>query len=272
VLYLVATPIGNLKDITLRAIETLHSCDYILCEDTRHSLILLKHISIQKPLVSFHRFSEASKEDQVIQDLISGKTICLISDAGTPGISDPGARLVQRCAKEEIEVIPIPGACAAITAICASGLNTDRFQFVGFLPRQTNALKNTLKEILLYPAATISYESPERIEKVLRLIHELAPNRQIVIGRELTKKFEEFLRGTAKSILDEHGEKKFKGEIVLMIDGNSGETVHQFTELSVKELVEKIQQENSLTLNEAIKEVAKIRSVPKRQIYNEIHA
>lgn len=271
VLYLVATPIGNLKDITLRALETLQSCDYILCEDTRHSLILLKHHHIQKPLVSFHKFSEASKEDEIIQDLRSGKTICLISDAGTPGISDPGTRLVKRCIEEDLEFYALPGPCAAIAALCISGLDTDRFQFYGFLPRPSGALKNTLEEILKSPFTTICYESPERIHKVLEAIHSLDPKRSLVICRELTKKFEEHLRGDAQALLHRHAEKKFKGEIVLLISGSTGNQLSSLEDLSIEEHVAKMQTEESLSLNEAIKKVAQLRSIPKRTVYNKIH-
>lgn len=270
-LYLVATPIGNLKDITLRALETLQSCDYILCEDTRHSLILLKHHSIHKPLKSFHKFSEASKENDVIQDLIAGKIICLISDAGTPGISDPGTRLVKRCIEENIKISTIPGACAAIAALCISGLDTDRFQFYGFLPRQSGALKNTLAEILKSAFTTICYESAERIHKVLEAIDAMDSQRQIVIGRELTKKFEEMLRGKPKELLYQYTEKKFKGELVLLISGNMYGELPQWENLSIEEHVAKIQQENNVSLNDAIKKVAQLRSVPKRTVYNKIH-
>lgn len=270
-LYLVATPIGNLKDITHRALEVLSQTDYILCEDTRHSVILLKHYSIQKPLVSFHKFSEASKEDSIIADLKDGKTICLISDAGTPGISDPGTRLVQRCVQEDLEVFSIPGPCALIAALSSSGLDTSRFQFLGFLPKQSSALKDAAKEFLIYPYTSICYESPERIENLLKIIHEFSPERQLVVARELTKKFEEFIRGTPSQILMIQQEQRFKGEIVLLIEGFSGQALNSWEDLSVEELVTKIQNENQCSLNEAIKKVAEIRSVPKRQIYNQIH-
>lgn len=270
-LYLVATPIGNLKDISFRAVETLQACDYILCEDTRQSLVLLKHYNIRKPLVSFHMFSEAAKEDQVIHDLMAGKTICLISDAGTPGISDPGTRLVKRCVQEKLPVLTIPGPCAAIAALTISGLDTDRFQFYGFLPRQKSDLKKVLQEILKNVCTTICYESPERISKTLEIIHQLDTSRQLVIGRELTKKFEEVQRGTAEELLRMHQEKKVRGEIVLLISGATQEAFFDWQNLSVQDHVAQIQQENSLSLNEAIKKVAELRHVSKRTIYNTIH-
>jgi 16S rRNA (cytidine1402-2'-O)-methyltransferase len=271
VLYLIATPIGNLKDITLRALETLQACDYILCEDTRHSLILLKHYQIHKPLVSFHKFSEASKEDKIIQDLKDGKTIGLISDAGTPGISDPGTRLVQRCIEESLKVSALPGPSAAIMALCISGMDTDRFQFYGFLPKSSGALKTTLSEILKYPHTTICYESPERISRVLDVIQNLDSRRRLVIARELTKKFEELLRGTAQELLDRYEEKKFKGEIVMLIEGQKESPIAEWENLSIEEHVAKIQQEDSLSLSDAIKKTAEQRSIPKRMVYNKIH-
>lgn len=270
-LYLVATPIGNLKDITYRAVETLNSCDYILCEDTRHSQILLKHYNIQKPLKSFHKFSEASKEEQIIQDLLENKNICLISDAGTPGISDPGTRLVKRCVELGIPVSTIPGPCAAVAALSISGLDTDCFQFYGFLPKSDKALKEILLEILSSQSTSICYESPERIARVLETIHKMDAERHLVIGREITKKFEEFLRGTAQQILNHQGEKKFKGEIVLMFSGNQSPQTADWEAMSIEEHVAKIQNQSNIPLNEAIKKVADIRSVSKRQVYNKIH-
>lgn len=270
-LYIVPTPIGNLKDITLRAIETLQSCDYILCEDTRHSLILLKHYHIEKQLVSFHKFSEATKEDAIIFDLRNKKNVGLISDAGTPGIADPGNRLIKRCIEEGIEVVALPGACAIITALSASGLDTQHFQFCGFLPKQTSLLNKTLQSILQFSSTTVCYESPERIQKVLNKIQELDPQRQLVIGRELTKKFEEFLRGTAAELLLQYSEKKFKGEIVLLISGSTNPLIEDWVELTIEEHVAKKQKENHLMLAEAIKKVAEERNIPKREVYNKIH-
>lgn len=270
-LYLVATPIGNLKDITLRALEILQDCDTILCEDTRHSLILLKHYQIHKPLVSFHKFSEAAKEDQIIHEMREGKTFCLISDAGTPTICDPGSRLIKRCIREGIHISAIPGACGLIVALCIAGLDSDRFQFYGFLPRQSGPLKKSLEEILHYPHTTICYESPERIHKVLEVLHLLDPERLIVIARELTKKFEELLRGNAKELLNLYKEKKFKGEIVLLIAGYCGNNPMKWQDLSIQAHVEKIREEEQVSLNEAIKKVAQLRSLPKRNIYQQIH-
>lgn len=270
-LYLVATPIGNLADITFRAIETLKICDYILCEDTRHSLNLLNHYEINKPLKSFHKFSEASKENSIIADLQEGKQIALISDAGTPGISDPGTRLVQACVKEGLSVIAIPGPCAAITAISSSGLETDRFQFIGFLPKKPSELKRKLKELLAYPGTTICYESPHRLLEVLQEIDAIDPKRPLVIARELTKKFEETIRGTANELHDHWKDKTVKGEIVLLISGQTA-PIQDWEDLSPEAHVHYLQETFHLTRNEAIKMAAEIRGVPKRQIYNQLHA
>ena len=218
-LYLVATPIGNLGDITFRAVEILKSCDYILCEDTRHSLRLLQHYSIQKPLISYHMFNEASREQKVIADLEAGKNIALISDAGTPGIADPGMRLVKKCRDENLKVEAIPGACAAIQAITCSGMSTERFQFWGFLPKTSGRLQTQLEDILKYPGTTICYETPHRLLKVLEVLKRLAPERKICVARELTKKFEEVLSGTPSELLLEWKNRSVKGEIVLLIKG-----------------------------------------------------
>ncbi|MCH9624859.1 MAG: Ribosomal RNA small subunit methyltransferase I [Chlamydiales bacterium] len=218
-LYLISTPIGNLKDITPRALETLAACDYVLCEDTRRTRILLNHYSIKAHLKSFHLFNEASKENRVIEDLNNSMEIGLVSDAGTPGISDPGERLVKRCRAEQITVIPIPGPCAAIAALCASGLVTTRFQFFGFLPRKKGKLTKALDSMLLFPGTTICYESPYRIAPTLKVLAELDPERECVVAREITKKFETFVKGSALTLFEKYHEAKPKGEIVLLISG-----------------------------------------------------
>jgi 16S rRNA (cytidine1402-2'-O)-methyltransferase len=270
VLFLVATPIGNLSDITFRAIEVLKSCDYILCEDTRHSIILLRHYEILKPLKSFHKFSESAKEAGIIEDLIAGKNIALISDAGTPGIADPGTQLVQECIQQNIPVTSIPGPCAAITALSCSGLATDRFQFFGFLPRKSNELKRSLQEILAYSGTTVCYEAPHRLIETLQALQELAPDRKLVIGRELTKKFEEFKRGTAQELLAHWNERSIKGECVLLIDGAPAASSVQWENLSPQEHVVFLQETYKISQQEAIKLAAEMRNVRKRDIYNAI--
>jgi 16S rRNA (cytidine1402-2'-O)-methyltransferase len=269
-LFLVATPIGHLADMTFRAVETLNACDYILCEDTRHSLTLLRHYEIRKPLKSYHKFNEASQRDEIIRDLHEGKQIALISDAGTPGVSDPGADLVKLCVEHNLPVTAIPGACAAIQALCSSGLETNQFQFLGFLPKKEGELKRILQHILSYPGTTICYESPHRILSVLKLIEETAPSRRLVIARELTKKFEEILRGTAGDLLLRWKEAQPKGEFVLLFSKNQEIEDKDWLELSPEEHVAFLETTYSASRQEAIKIAAELRGVPKREIYNQI--
>ena len=264
-LYLIATPIGNLADITYRAVETLQSCDYILCEDTRHSLALLRHYQIHKPLNSLHKFNESKKQQAIIEDLLRGQTIGLISDAGTPAISDPGSWLIQRCLEEKIRVVPIPGASALITALSCSGLNTERFQFCGFLPKKASELKKCLQELLAYPGTTVCYESPHRLLNTLKQIDQLASKRLLAVARELTKQFEEVQRGTAHELMSHWQGKEVKGEIVLLISGQEEEVDWQ--ELSLEEHVAQMVTEYKLDRSEAILMVAKLRGIKKRDVY-----
>lgn len=269
-LYLVATPIGNLSDITFRAIETLRSCDYVLCEDTRHSLHLLKHYDIRKPLKSYHKFNEAQQAQSILDDLRAGLHVCLISDAGTPGISDPGTALVQLCIDNELPVTAIPGPCAAIHALCCSGLSTHHFQFLGFLPRKEGELKDVLLTILAYPGTTICYESPYRLLDTLHLFHALQPQRELVIARELTKKFEEFVRGQPEQLLKRWQKEEPRGEITLLV-APATNTQPDWADWSPEEHVQWMQDAYSLSRKEAIKMVADLRQVPKREIYNLFH-
>ena len=270
-LYLVSTPIGNLADFTLRAIETLKNSDYILCEDTRHSRILLNHYGINTPLKSYHQFSEASREEAIIEDLKNGKQISLISDAGTPGISDPGERLVSRCCEESLKVTPIPGPSAVITALSASGLNTAQFQFLGFLPRKSGELKKALLDILHYAGTSICYESPKRIDSVLKLLKELDPERKIVVARELTKKFEEFHKGSANQVYESIANNPIKGEITLLIAGLTNDKLNQWNEIPPQIHVQYLAETFGLSNKEAVKLAAELRGVPKREIYQHFH-
>ncbi len=215
-LYVVATPIGNLKDITLRALETLKEVDFILCEDTRTSGILLKHYDLHKELVSFNARMEEKKIDSVIKRLKLGDTCALLSDAGTPAISDPGVRLVNAAQKNGIEVIGIPGANAAILALSIAGLPTNSFVFEGFLPQKKGRQKQ-LKILAEEERTIVLYESMYRIEKLINELNEYMPNRIIALGRELTKKFEELWRGKPSEILESLPEHTLKGEFVVII-------------------------------------------------------
>ncbi len=221
ILYLVATPIGNLEDITLRALRILKEVDRIAAEDTRHSGQLLKHFHIETPQISYHTHNAAQRIPTLIEVLQSGQSIALITDAGTPGISDPGQRLVQACIAERIPVITIPGATAAITALVASGLPTDRFIFEGFLPTQTSERIQRLELIKSEARTVILYEAPHRLVRTLTDLAEvLNPDRTIVLARELTKRFEEFWRGSVHDALQHYSERTPKGEFTLVVEGS----------------------------------------------------
>lgn len=219
-LYIIATPIGNLKDLTFRAKEVLESVDLIACEDTRHSGILLKHYNISKPLLSFHSHSGQAKVDKIIEHLKRGDDVALISDAGTPGISDPAYILIQAALKNDIDVIPIPGASAVITALCASGLPTDKFLYLGFLPIKKGR-QTLFKSMADSPYTVVFYESPHRLLKTVgELKQHLKPETKITIAKELTKIHETFFRGTVADIEKKLPLGKPKGEYVIMIHSN----------------------------------------------------
>lgn len=215
-LYIVSTPIGNLKDITLRAIETLSEVQFIVCEDTRVSTILLNHYNIKKKLVSLNAVNENKKINFILDRIKEGESCALISDAGTPGISDPGVRLISSAIKQKIEVVPIPGVTAAITALTISGLPSDSFVYEGFLPQKKGRQK-LLSKLSSEERTIILYESTYRIEKLIQELNEYMPDRHIVVCRELTKKFEEVWRGTPKQLADEIPTKITKGEFVVVI-------------------------------------------------------
>ncbi len=216
-LYLVATPIGNLEDITLRAIKTLKAVDLIACEDTRHSLKLLNHLQISKPLLSFYSHNQQGRIPQLLEKLKGGESVALISDAGTPGISDPGTLLVHACLQENIPVIPIPGACAAISALCASGLPTDRFYFQGFLPLKASKKRRVLESLQNLDATLVIYEAGNRMHGLLKEIASVYPEAEMVIARELTKIYEEFKRGKASNLALEIPREGLKGECVVLV-------------------------------------------------------
>jgi 16S rRNA (cytidine1402-2'-O)-methyltransferase len=221
-LLVVATPIGNLGDITLRAIEALRSADVIAAEDTRHSSILLRHHGIHKPMVSFHEHNEARRTAELIEDLAADKTIALITDAGMPGLSDPGARLIAECIKRELPYTIIPGPSAILTALVGSGAPMDHFRFAGFLPVKSGQRERQLRGALESADTTIFFESPYRLVKSLAVCTEIMPERQLCVARELTKKFEEFRRGTPAELLAHYEKHPPKGEIVLVISGHDG--------------------------------------------------
>lgn len=218
-LFVVATPIGNLEDITFRAVRILSEVDLIAAEDTRHTKILLDKYNISRPLSSYHKFNVKSKTSYFIDLLKSGKNIALVSDAGTPGISDPGFALIHEAIENGIPVIPIPGASALITALSVSGLNTEKFVFLGFLPKKPGKIRKALKKLINFDGTIILYESPFRVVKTLGFILETLGGRKIVVAREITKKFEEVIRGDIASVVNSLEGKKIKGEITLLIEG-----------------------------------------------------
>ncbi len=216
-LFLVATPIGNLEDITLRAVRVLRECDLVAAEDTRRTGQLLKHLGISKPLLSYFQFNEARRSEQILEKLRAGQRIALVTDAGTPGISDPGERVVRAAIAAGFKVEPVPGPCAFVAGLTASGLPTDEFHFVGFLPHKSGARRKILERLKAYPGTLVLYESPYRIEKLLDELGELLADRSVVLARELTKKFEEFLRGTPAELRQQLTGRTIKGEFVVLI-------------------------------------------------------
>jgi 16S rRNA (cytidine1402-2'-O)-methyltransferase len=219
-LYVVATPIGNLGDITLRAIEALKSADVVAAEDTRRSGILLKHLEIKKPFISYHEHNEATRTIELVERLACGEDVALISDAGTPGLSDPGLRLVRECIKRELPFTIIPGPSSILTALLGSGFSTDKFCFRGFLPVKSGQRERELREAGEREETMIFFESPYRLTKTLAACVEIMPDRQLCVARELTKKFEEFRRGAANNLLEYYQVHTPKGEIVLLISGS----------------------------------------------------
>lgn len=272
-LYLVSTPIGNLKDITIRAIEILEEVDIIAAEDTRQTLKLLNHFKIKKPLVSYHDHNKYESGEKLIQKLKEGKTIALVSDAGTPGISDPGEEIVKLCIEEGIEVYSCPGAVAGIYALTVSGLSTKKFTFEGFLERDGKRRKEDLERIKKETKTLILYEAPHRLRKTLKDLSEHLGNRRIAICRELTKKYEEILRFNLNDAILYYETKNPKGEYVLILEGLTKEDIdkeneERYKNISIEEhIIEYIHR--GITKKEAIKLVSKERRIPKSEVYKE---
>jgi len=218
-LYVISTPIGNLGDITLRALEVLKSVDVIAAEDTRHSGMLLKHFEIKKPLLSYHQHNEAMRAAQLIERLATGEDVALITDAGTPGLSDPGARLIRECIKRRLPFVVVPGPSSILAALVGSGFSAEKFCFRGFLPAKSGQRERELRTAINREETTIFFESPYRLAKTLAACIDILPDRQLCVARELTKKFEEFRRGPASELLAHYQTHPPKGEIVLLISG-----------------------------------------------------
>ncbi len=218
-LYLVATPIGNREDITLRALRVLRECDVVAAEDTRHTGQLLKHYGIAKPLLSCFQFNEARRSEEILERLRRGERVALVTDAGSPGVSDPGERVVQAALGAGLRVEPVPGACALVAALTASGMPAGEFHFVGFLPHKSGQRRRVLERLAHCPGTLVFYESPYRVERLLAELQEVYPERQATIAREMTKKYEEFLRGTPAELLARVRQRPIKGEVVVMVGG-----------------------------------------------------
>ena len=267
-LYLIATPIGNLEDITLRAINTLKEVDIIAAEDTRHSLKLLNHLNISKPLISYHRHNEDVKTKELIALLSQGKNVGLITDAGTPGISDPGEEVVKQAIENDINIIPIPGACAAINALISSGMSTKEFIFYGFLPLNKKLREEKFEDIKRQNKTIIIYEAPHRIKSTLKEINEKFGNIKIVLAKEITKIHEEFIRGNIEEIINNIQEPTGEYIIIFEIKGKSEKQIEMenLNKLTIEEQYN-YYEKMGLNKKEIIKKIAKNNNVPKDTIY-----
>ena len=268
ILFLVATPIGNLEDITIRALHILQKVDYVAAEDTRHTLKLLNHFKIKKPLISYYKQNEKIKTEIILDKIMQGANIALVSDAGTPVISDPGEEVVKEAVKKGIKVTPIPGACAAINALIASGLSAKEFSFIGFLPVNLKEKKEKLTEIEKEDKTLIFYEAPHKLRKTLECMLEILDERKIVLARELTKIHEEFIEGTASELLEKV--KEPKGEYVIILEKNPV-TKKQKEQMQKKEMtLEELYQyykKQGIEKKEIIKKIARDKEVTKNEIY-----
>lgn len=260
-LYIVSTPIGNLKDISFRAVETLKKCDLVLAEDTRTSQYLFQAFDIQTPMKSFHSFNERKRENEILKDLRCGKHIALISDAGTPGICDPGAELIEKCRLEGLPMQVVPGPSALIAALSLYGLK-ESFQFLGFLEKKEGELKKQIIDMLYYPGTSVAYVSPHNLLRVLSFL----PDIEVYLARELTKLHEEMLKGSPQKLLEHFENKKILGEFVMIVPGNQKE----FTQ-EPHTLVQELQETFGIDSKEALVIAARLLNRPKREIYDNLH-
>lgn len=272
-LYLCATPIGNLGDITYRCVETLKTVDLIAAEDTRRTLGLLNHLNIEKPLTSYYEHNRREKGELLISEMKNGKNIALVSDAGTPAISDPGEDLVALCIENGIDVVPVPGAVAGINALIASGLPTGRFAFEGFLSVSKKTRADSLEKLKNEERTMIFYEAPHKLKNTIRDMYKTFGNRKIAFCRELTKVHEEFFRTTLEEAIDYYEENQPRGEFVLIVEGKATEDIKEeeqnaWMNMSIAEHVE-FYLSKGTPEKEALRNVAKDRGVSRRDIYNE---
>ena len=265
-LYLVATPIGNLEDITLRAIKILKEVDLIAAEDTRYTLKLLNHFQIKKPLISYYKEKEKIKSDLLIGKIFEGDSIAVVSDAGTPGISDPGAEIVKKAIENNVEVIPVPGACAAINGLIASGLDTSEFHFIGFLPVNKKDRQEKLEKIKKINSTLVFYEAPHKLIKTLEDIKNILGDRRIVLAKEITKIHEAFIRGYISEIIENYQE--IKGEFVIIIENQKEKNEEElFLENLSLEDHYKYYEKRGFEKKEIIKKIAKDKKTNKNEIY-----
>jgi len=274
-LYLVGTPIGNLEDITLRALHVLKSVDHIACEDTRQTQKLLNHYSIGTPTLSMHEHNEAARTDELLAEVREGKRIAVVSDAGMPGLSDPGTLLVKAAVEAGVSVYPVPGANAALSALVASGLNIEQFLFLGFLPSKAGARITRLEEIRSRfddPITLVMYEAPHRVLETLADV-ELVWGKEcrVVLARELTKIYEEFLRGTVSEVRALlAGRDRIRGEMVLLIEARPGAADAKSGAVTLRERLDELKKTEGLSAMDALKRIAKERGVPKSELYREL--
>ncbi len=273
-LYLCATPIGNLEDITLRVLRTLKEADLIAAEDTRNSIKLLNHFDIRVPMTSYHEFNKIEKAYQLLQKLQEGKNIALITDAGTPGISDPGEELVRICCEAGIEVNALPGAAACVTALTVSALSTRRFVFEAFLPRDKKKRGNILQELKNETRTIVIYEAPHHLLHTLEELYQVLGNRKISVCRELTKKHEEILRMSLEEAVDYYKVQEARGEFVLVVEGKSYDDIEEenrqkWTTMDLQEHMN-LYESKGISRKEAMKQVAKDRGISKRDVYHQL--
>jgi 16S rRNA (cytidine1402-2'-O)-methyltransferase len=272
ILYLVATPVGNLEDITLRALRILKEVDLIACEDTRHTAKLLTHYGITTPRQSYHQFNEESRTPMLLEMLREGKNIALVSDSGTPLVSDPGYEIVSACRREGFQVIPVPGPSAAVAALVASGLPAENFFFAGFLPPRASMRKRRLEELTALPATLILYEAPHRLLSSLEDIASVLGPRRATVARELTKVHEELLHGTLPELLDLlKARDRIQGEITIVIDRGEPAPEQVNCPASILQHLQEEMQKTGLPRNEALKTVAKQRGISRKEAYNELN-
>lgn len=270
-LYICPTPIGNLEDMTYRTIRILNEVDLIAAEDTRHSIKLLNHFEISKPLTSYHEHNKDSKGGYLINKLLEGENIALISDAGMPGISDPGEDIIKQAIEHNIDIEVLPGATASITALVGSGLETAKFAFEGFLDRDKKVRRNQLEELKEERRTIIFYESPHRLKDTLKDMLKVLGNRRIAVNREITKKYQEIIREDIETVINIFNEKEVKGEFVLIIEGFKGEKTVQnsYEDLTEREYVITLM-ENGMDKKDAIKTVCKDRKLKKDVVYKQV--